>query len=211
MRPFAAVFPLLVASLLVSPTLVSAGQTQNKDAMQGMQKSTHSPQQPSATKKQDDGMQTMPGMDDDKMKAMQMGGNGLITMHPETFIQEIAHHGTSGTSAEPNSTPVPMLNCVTMLEKLVAELICDFGMSAKAIVLRLVNCIERHKPFTNSTARITIRGVSGVSAAQPSIRSAVRIPLTISTLRNPKRLRTGVVTVFIPRLPAKRPSIRRPD
>jgi hypothetical protein len=27
----------------------------------------------------------------------------------ETFIEEIQHHGTSGTSAEPNSTPVPML------------------------------------------------------------------------------------------------------
>ncbi len=52
----------------------------------------------------------------------------------------------------PAATPVPMLNCVTMLEKLVAELICGFGISAKAIVLRLVNCIERHKPFTNKTA-----------------------------------------------------------
>jgi hypothetical protein len=48
-----------------------------------------------------------------------------------------------------------------MLEKLVAELNCDFGMSAKAMVLRLVNCIERHKPFTNNTARITMRGVRG--------------------------------------------------
>jgi hypothetical protein len=109
MPPYLLVFPLLVALLLVSPTLVSAGQTQNKDAMQGMQKSTQSAQQPSAIKKQGDGMQTMSGMDDDKMKAMQMGGDGLITMHPETFVQEIVHHGTSGTSAEPNSTPVPML------------------------------------------------------------------------------------------------------
>lgn len=30
-------------------------------------------------------------------------------MHPETFIQEIEHHSSSGTSAEPNSTPTPML------------------------------------------------------------------------------------------------------
>lgn len=30
-------------------------------------------------------------------------------MHPKTFLQEIKHHATSGTSAEPNSTPVPML------------------------------------------------------------------------------------------------------
>ena len=28
---------------------------------------------------------------------------------PHTLIEEITHHGTSGTSAEPNSTPAPML------------------------------------------------------------------------------------------------------
>src|SRR5882672_10891685 len=46
---------------------------------------------------------------DNGMQGMQMGGDGLITMHPESFLQEIVRHGTSGTSAEPNSTPVPML------------------------------------------------------------------------------------------------------
>jgi len=30
-------------------------------------------------------------------------------MHPKTFIQEVTHHATSGTSAEPNSIPAPML------------------------------------------------------------------------------------------------------
>jgi hypothetical protein len=30
-------------------------------------------------------------------------------MHPKSFIQQIEHHATSGTSAEPNSTPAPML------------------------------------------------------------------------------------------------------
>jgi len=48
-------------------------------------------------------------MDEGQMQGMQMGGDGLITMHPETFVQEIVRHGISGTSAEPNSTPVPML------------------------------------------------------------------------------------------------------
>ncbi|MEO8726287.1 MAG: hypothetical protein ABI383_09190 [Acidobacteriaceae bacterium] len=28
---------------------------------------------------------------------------------PETFLQQIVHHGSSGTSAEPDSTPIPML------------------------------------------------------------------------------------------------------
>jgi hypothetical protein len=42
----------------------------------------------------------MPGM---SMPSMQMGA------HPTTLIEEITQHVTSGTSAEPNSTPVPML------------------------------------------------------------------------------------------------------
>jgi hypothetical protein len=46
------------------------------------------------------------------MPGMVMPGcpeTGLMTMHPDTFIQEIVHHASSGTNAEPNSTPVPML------------------------------------------------------------------------------------------------------
>ena len=48
-------------------------------------------------------------MNQQQMPGMQMDGNGLMTMHPGNFVQETVHHGTSGTSAEPNSTPVPML------------------------------------------------------------------------------------------------------
>ena len=43
---------------------------------------------------------------------MQMGKTGLMSMQgmePQTFLQAIAHHASSGTSAEPNSTPTPML------------------------------------------------------------------------------------------------------
>jgi hypothetical protein len=32
-----------------------------------------------------------------------------MSMHPENFLQEVVHHATSGTSAEPDSTPNPML------------------------------------------------------------------------------------------------------
>jgi len=35
--------------------------------------------------------------------------HGDMNMRPATFIEQILHHGSSGTSAEPNSTPVPML------------------------------------------------------------------------------------------------------
>ena len=48
--------------------------------------------------------QGMPGT-----PGMQMGQPSLMTMHPDTFLQEIVHHATSGTSAEPDSTPAPML------------------------------------------------------------------------------------------------------
>lgn len=37
--------------------------------------------------------------------------SGMHT-HPETFLDEIVHHSSSGTSAEPNSTPTPMLMAV---------------------------------------------------------------------------------------------------
>jgi hypothetical protein len=41
-------------------------------------------------------------------KQMNMECNSM-NMQPENFIEEIIHHGTSGTSAQPNSTPIPML------------------------------------------------------------------------------------------------------
>ena len=46
----------------------------------------------------------MPGM------TMDSGMSELMQqMQPQSFLQQIRHHGSSGTSAEPNSTPVPML------------------------------------------------------------------------------------------------------
>jgi hypothetical protein len=59
--------------------------------------------------KKNSDMQGMPGMGDMQMPGMNMGATDLITMHPETFLQEIVRHAGSGTSAEPDSTPVPML------------------------------------------------------------------------------------------------------
>src|ERR1700692_1462453 len=43
---------------------------------------------------------------------MQMGKTGLMSMQgmpPQSFLQAITHHATSGTNAEPNSTSTPML------------------------------------------------------------------------------------------------------
>lgn len=64
--------------------------------------------QDSTTKTNHDDMQSMPGMNMSQMPGMKMGQSGM-NMHPGTFVQEILAHDTSGTSAEPNSTPAPML------------------------------------------------------------------------------------------------------
>jgi hypothetical protein len=46
------------------------------------------------------------------MPGMQHGQTAIgepMNMQPDTFVREIYQHATSGTSAEPNSTPIPML------------------------------------------------------------------------------------------------------
>ncbi len=52
----------------------------------------------------------IPAQSSDSMGGMDSGMMQMMNqMHPETFLDEIRHHGTSGTSAEPNSTPTPMV------------------------------------------------------------------------------------------------------
>ena len=52
--------------------------------------------------------QSMPGMQHDQMEGMHHHG-GMDMHQPASLIEEILHHGTGGTSAEPNSTPHAML------------------------------------------------------------------------------------------------------
>ena len=55
---------------------------------------------------------TPPLRDVNQMPDMQTGGGMrelMEKMNPHTFLQEIEHHASAGTSAEPNSTEVPML------------------------------------------------------------------------------------------------------
>jgi hypothetical protein len=48
------------------------------------------------------------------MQSMDMSmGEMMENMHPATFIQQIEHHASAGTSAEPNSTSTPMLMAMT--------------------------------------------------------------------------------------------------
>ena len=46
---------------------------------------------------------------DDKMPGMTMAQHSAMKMGPENFLQKIEEHAGSGTGAEPNSTPLPML------------------------------------------------------------------------------------------------------
>src|SRR5579864_5125240 len=61
-------------------------------------------------KTQDSGMggSDMQGMQHQDRKDMKME-SGSMSMQPETFIEEIMQRDSTGTSAEPNSTPIPML------------------------------------------------------------------------------------------------------
>lgn len=111
MRQWIATFALLLAI----PALAGAQQNEReKDdtpcvpgmSMPGCPESG-SPQSPQ--QKPDGDMQGMPGMDNGQMEGMQKSGKIQMNMQPQDFIQEIGHHTTSGTSAEPNSTPKPML------------------------------------------------------------------------------------------------------
>jgi hypothetical protein len=75
------IFAAIMLCALLFPALAVAQQTSSQDKMQRTQGQK-------SEKKRNDDMQNMP---------------------PEDFLQEIVRHDTSGTSAEPNSTPVPML------------------------------------------------------------------------------------------------------
>jgi hypothetical protein len=91
------IFISAVVLLIFFPVLAQAQQVsgnQESDCMPGM---------------------PMPGCPDSTAQqsaGMQMGNTGLMSMQgmqPQTFLQAIVHHASSGTSEEPNSTPTPML------------------------------------------------------------------------------------------------------
>jgi hypothetical protein len=85
-------FRNIVLSVLFSPALVAAqqgGGQQGSPCMPGMR---------------------MPGCPESggQQSARQQAA-GLMTMHPQNFLQTIVGHTTSGTSEQPISTPTPML------------------------------------------------------------------------------------------------------
>ena len=78
-------FPGILLLNVVAPAILAAQQPAN-GAMAGMAMAQSQAQEPTAA--QADLMQQM---------------------HPHTLLEQIQHHAASGTSAEPNSTPAPML------------------------------------------------------------------------------------------------------
>jgi hypothetical protein len=110
-------FRSIVLSLAFFPVLAVARQSGGQDGMQcmpgmSMPGCPESDGQQLPQQKPDDDKKGMPGMDHGQMNGMQMSAKGNMNMPPQNFIQEIEHHGTSGTSAEPDSTPTPMLMTV---------------------------------------------------------------------------------------------------
>jgi hypothetical protein len=84
---------------------------QQQSSLAGQQASTGAdPQRQDSTPSQqpDKGHQNSPDMADMQMPTMQHAAMNM-NERPKTFVEEVEQHATSGTSAEPNSTPLPML------------------------------------------------------------------------------------------------------
>ena len=88
---------LLLLSAAPSPAVLRAQQQPKPPAPTGTMNHTDASMQHSHPQPP---QERMSGMDK---------GMAAMTMTPDTFVAEIERHATSGTSAEPNSTPVPML------------------------------------------------------------------------------------------------------
>ena len=109
----------VLAFFLVIPAFAGMQQGGEKnDTQENPPASSASSQQPTdgnaPQERKPDEMQGMSGignmqMGNTQMPGMNMGGDEPMTMRPEAFTQEILAHTGSGTSAEPTSTPVPML------------------------------------------------------------------------------------------------------
>lgn len=83
----------MVLTLFLAPHIESQSMPSSEQSSDAHQ---CDPQRPTS----DHDMGQMPGMNHNGMN---------MESSPKDFLEEVGHHGTSGTSAEPNSTPTPML------------------------------------------------------------------------------------------------------
>ncbi|MGB2603405.1 MAG: hypothetical protein WBC78_07410 [Candidatus Sulfotelmatobacter sp.] len=100
-------FLIVVLSLLFIPALAAP-----QDNGNGQFLKTQVDSEPPDRRSPPEGdveMQPMAGMDPVQMQHMRTDDDRQMSMkRPKTLIEEIANHETSGTSAEPDSTPTPM-------------------------------------------------------------------------------------------------------
>ena len=93
---------MLIALLFCGPAFARQETAQTNSA----HKESRSEQKPGAASSKGE---VMPDMNHEQTPGVKMDDMASMHMQPETFIQEILHHTSSGTSAEPNSTPTVML------------------------------------------------------------------------------------------------------
>lgn len=105
-------FPIFVLLFLFTRSVAPAWDN-NSDSIAKIEVSSQPSDQRSLLKSGNDGLEAMPGMDHDAMEDMLPNNERQMERRAQTFIQEIQQHETSGTSAEPDSTPVPMWTTMT--------------------------------------------------------------------------------------------------
>lgn len=115
---------IIVASLLLAGITSLPSGAQEMGPEMRMNAPQQKPSTPAPCVEDMPGMQMCPkppaaSTDMEKTPGMQMADPGMSElmeqMKPRTFLQQIQHHASSGTTAEPNSTPTPML--MTMRNK----------------------------------------------------------------------------------------------
>jgi hypothetical protein len=96
----------ILALILLLPVAIFPVQSRAAGARQHDRKTAYASHQ---SVDKSDARQDAPRADHTQMSGMQRNGSDVMSMHPENFEQEIVHHATDGTSAQPDSTPAPML------------------------------------------------------------------------------------------------------
>ena len=78
-------------------------------------------------------------------------------------------------------------------------------------MLVAVNCSERKKPPTSSTAIIVPNGVCGVKKPHAAVKAELMSALTIRMRRKPKRRMMRAANVFIVNAPTAAVNVTNPD
>jgi len=131
-----------------------------------------------------DGGQRKPEMDSGMMQLMDQ-------MHPRSFLEEIQHHAASGTSAEPDSTPAPMLMTMRGAWMLMFH--------ANAFVVDVQQSSPRGQDKLFSTDWFMPMAERGVGRGQLTLRAMFSLePATVTSERYPLLFQQGETAYGIP-------------